>query len=131
MLELVSLDSSFLIDLLSGEPSAVTKAADLDRRGEPKRITPAAAAEVLAGAYYVGGAYLDRTRTLIDALPLLPFDRAGCHEAARLGAELARRGHPLGKADLYVAAVTVRHGERLLTRDRAFSAVPGLIVESY
>lgn len=128
---MVSLDSSFLIDLLLGEPTAVAKAADLDRRGESKRITPPAASEVLAGAYYVGGTYLDRTRLFLDALQLLPFDRAACHEAARLSAQLARRGHPLGQADLFVAAVTMRHGERLLTKDRAFSAVPGLILEAY
>jgi len=32
---------------------------------------------------------------------------------------------------LYIAAVSIRYGERLLTKDRAFSRAPGLAVETY
>lgn len=128
---MVSLDSSFLIDLLAGQQAAVTKAAELDATGESRYLTPPAAAEVMLGAYRLGGAYLARTRALVDAIPLLAFDRESYHHAGRLGAEMLRRGRPLGEGDLFVAAITLRHGERLLTRDRIFSIVPGLAVETY
>ncbi len=128
---MVSLDSSFLIDLLAAKPDAVDKAIELDREGEPRRICAPVASEVLVGAYFLGGSYFERTRGLIDNLPLLPFDRAAYHEAGRLGAELARRGVRLGQADLFVAAITMRNGERLVSRDDAFRRVPGLAVESY
>lgn len=128
---MVSLDSSFLIDLLAGAPRAVVKAQEMDRRGEPRYITAPAASEVLVGAFRLGGVYFSRTKTLVDNLPLLPFDRPSCHEAGRLGAELAARGTPIGQSDLYIAAITLRHGERLLTRDRSFVQVPGLTIEGY
>lgn len=128
---MVSLDSSFLIDLLAGERRAVEKARSLDDSGEPRYITPPAAAEVLLGAYRLGGPYLARTEFLINALPLLPFDSRACHEAGRIGAELARRGTPLGQGDLFIGAITLRHGQRLLTRDRSFRLVPNLTTESY
>ncbi|MGP8135198.1 MAG: PIN domain-containing protein [Thermoplasmata archaeon] len=128
---MVSLDSSFLIDLLAGETRAVLKARELDQSGEPRYLTAPAASEVLIGAYRLGAAYLTRTVSLIDSLPLLPFDRASCHEAGRLGSELSARGTPLGQADLFIAAITRRHGERLLTKDRSFVQVPGLTIESY
>lgn len=128
---MVSLDSTFLIDLLAGERGAVAKAAELDSSEELRWVTAPAAAEVLMGAYRVGGAYLERTRTFVDRLPLLAFDGAACHEAARLGAELMARGTPLGIGDLFIGAISRRHGERLLTRDRGFTAIPGLAVESY
>jgi len=128
---MVSLDSSFLIDLLAGDMRAIAKAQELDRTGEPRFITAPAASEVLVGAYRLGGAYFTRTKTLVDNLPLLPFDRPSCHEAGRLGSELAARGTPLGQSDLYIAAITIRHGERLLTRDRGFVQVPGLTLEGY
>jgi|SRR5271157_175649 len=128
---MVSLDSSFLIDLLAGNARAVAKAQELDRSGEPRFITAPAAAEVLVGAYHLGGAYFARTKTLVDNLPLLPFDRPSYHEAGRLGSELISRGTPLGQSDLYIAAITLRHRERLLTRDRGFVNVPGLTIESY
>jgi predicted nucleic acid-binding protein len=127
----VSLDSSFLVDLLAGERRAVEKAGELDRTGELRWITAPAAAEVLLGAYRLGGGYFVRTRQLVDSLQLLPFDRLACHEAGRLGSELAARGLPIGSADLFIAAITKRHGERLLTRDRSFAQVPGLSIETY
>ena len=128
---MVSLDSSFLIDLLAGERRAIEKARELDRTGEPRRIAAPAAAEVLIGGYRLGGAYFTRTRQLVDSLPHLPFDRAACHEAGRLGSILTERGTLVGAADLFIAAITLRHGERLLTRDQGFARIPGLAVESY
>jgi len=128
---MVSLGSSFVIDLLAGNARAVVKARQLDQAGEPRFITAPAAAEVLVGGYRLGGVYFTRTKALVDNLTLLPFDRASCHEAGRLGSELAARGSPLGQSDLYIAAITLRHSERLLTRDRGFFQVPGLTVEGY
>jgi len=86
---------------------------------------------VLIGAYRLGGPYFERTKALVDGLPLLSFDRSCYHEAGRLGAELLKRGTPLGQGDLFVAAISMRYGERLLTSDRAFARVPGLAVETY
>ncbi len=128
---MVSLDSSFVIDLLAGTARAVEKARELDRNGEPRYLTSPAASEILVGGYRLGGAYFSRTKLLVDSLPLLPFDRPSCHEVGRLGSELATRGTPIGEADLFIAAITLRHGERLLTRDRGFLKVPGLSVEGY
>ncbi|MGB7123485.1 MAG: PIN domain-containing protein [Thermoplasmata archaeon] len=128
---MVSLDSSFVIDLLAGKAPAVTKARELDQGNEPRFITPPAAVEVLVGAHYIGGGYLSRATALVESLPVLPFDRISQHEAGRLGAELIRRGLRLGESDLFIAAISIRHGERLLARDTAFARVPGLSVESY
>ncbi len=128
---MVSLDSSFVIDLLAGDARAVDKARELDRTGEPRWITAPAATEILIGAYRLGGAYLARTRKLVDSLPLLPFDRPAYHEAGRIGSELSARGTPIAGNDLMIAAITRRHGERLLTRDASFTRVPGLAVEGY
>jgi len=127
----VSLDSTFLIDLLAGEPGAVAKARELDSSEERRCVTAPAVSEVLLGAYHLRGAYLERTRIFLDRLPLLAFDGPACHEAGRLGAELLARGTPLGQSDLFIAAITRRHGERLLTRDRGFALIPGLVIESY
>jgi predicted nucleic acid-binding protein len=127
----VSLDSTFLVDLLAGFPRAVEKARELDSVGEPRYVTAPAASEVLLGAYRLGGAYLTRTRLLVDGLPMLPFDQAACQEAGRLGAELLARGTPIGQGDLFIGAVTLRHGQRLLTRDRSFGLIPGLVIEGY
>ncbi len=128
---MVSLDSCFLIDVLAGDPDAAQKALELDQRAEPKYVTAPAAAEVLWGGYRLGGTYLERTRKLIDSLALLPFDREAYHEVAQLGASLLARGTPVGQGDLFIAAISKRHGEPVLTRDETLSRIPGLAVVTY
>ena len=128
---MVSLDSSFLIDLLAGERSAVDRAARLEQSGEDRCLSAPAASEVMVGAYRLGGTYLARARMMVDGLRLLAFDQQAYHEAGRIGADLLRRGFRLGQSDLFIAAISLRHGQRLLTRDAGFSNVPGLAVETY
>lgn len=128
---MVSLDATFLIDLLDGTPEATEKAAELDRSDEPLEVTPPSAAEVLTGAHFAGGDYLVQTRKLLGGLDLLAFDGDACEEAGRMGADLMKRGQTLGWRDLLIAAVTKRHGARLLTKDPDFARIPGLIIESY
>ncbi|HKZ63963.1 MAG TPA: PIN domain-containing protein [Thermoplasmata archaeon] len=128
---MVSLDTTFLIDLRKGVPVALLKAQALEEAGEPKCVTSPAAAELFVGAYRAGGAQLERTRMLLGSLVLLDADLEACEEAGRMGAELLARGEPLSANDLLIAAISKRHGQRLLTRDRTFVRVPGLTVESY
>lgn len=125
------MDTSFLIDLRKGLPAAVAKAKAIEESGEPRCVTFPVAAELLIGAHRFGGAQLERTRELLGSLLLLETDMESCEEAGRLGAELISRGETMGGVDLLVAAISKRHGQRLLTRDRSFARVPGLAVETY
>ena len=131
MIAVVSLETTFLIDLLSGVPAAVSLAKALEEAGETRCVTPPAAAELLIGAYYVGGQELTRAENLLDALLLLQFDREAYREAGRIGADLLSRGEGLATTDLFIAAISKRHGQALLTRDRSFARVRGLTVETY
>ena len=131
MIAVVSLETTFLIDLLSGVPAAVSRAKALEKAWETRCVTPPAAAELLIGAYYVGGQELTRAENLLDALLLLQFDREAYREAGRIGADLLSRGEGLGATDLFIAAISKRHRQALLTRDRSFARVRGLTVETY
>ncbi len=131
MSDVVSLETTFLIDLLNAVPAAASRAKALETKGEARCVTAPAAAELLIGAYYLGGTDLARAGDLIDSLVLLEFDREAYHEAGQIGADLLARGEGLGATDLFIAAITKRHGHRLLTRDRSFARVRGLTVETY
>jgi len=125
------LDATFLIDLVRGDPGARERAEEWDRTGEPLSIAAPALAEVLQGAYFRGGPSL---RVLLDRLSgveVLATDATVAEEAGRLGADLLRKGTAVAGVDLLIAA-TVRGSQQILvTRDRTFSQVPGLVVESY
>lgn len=126
-----SLDSSYLIDLLAGQADAIEFAQLLESNGKIGFLTPPTASEVYIGAFRAGPEYLASAERLLEGLPVLPFDRESARLAGKLGATLLDRGTPIGQSDLYIAAITMRHQESLVTRDSAFSRVPGLRVETY
>jgi predicted nucleic acid-binding protein len=128
---MVSLDSSFLIDLLRRLPAAVSRLEDLEAKPEPRCITPPAATEVMVGAHGIGGKALRSAEEMIQSLQWLELDWDSCQLAGRIEAELIAKGEPMGAADLFIAATSLRHGHRLLTRDRGFARVPGLQLETY
>lgn len=128
---MASLDSTFLIDILRRVPSAVEHLDRLEASREPRFITPPAAAEVMVGAHVLGGRSLRIAEEMLGSLQWLEFDQESSRMAGRIGAELIARGEPLGAADLFIAAISLRHRQRLITRDRGLARVPGLQVESY
>ncbi len=130
-MSVVSLETTFLVDLLNGVPEAIVRAKGLEDAGEPRCVTPPAMAEVLVGAHFLGERGRSKAQDLLGTLTLLEFDRESCEEAGRMGADLLAQGRALGSADLFIAAITKRHGQRLLTRDRAFAGVRGLSLETY
>lgn len=128
---MVSLETTFLVDLRRGDSVAVAKARQLEASGEVKAVTPPAAAELLIGAFRFGNDHVLRTRQLLEALIWLDMDREACEEVGHLGSELMARGQNIGATNLFIAAISKRHGHTLLTRDSAFARVPGLSVETY
>ena len=128
---MVSLDSTFLIDLLRRVPAAVAHLDRLEASREPRFVTPPAAAEVMVGAHGIGGQSLRVAEEMLESLQWLEFDWESCRLAGRIEADLIARGEPLSAADLFIAAVSLRHGQRLVTRDRGFARVPGLRLETY
>ncbi|MFI5414508.1 MAG: PIN domain-containing protein [Candidatus Lutacidiplasmatales archaeon] len=128
---MASLDSTFLIDLLRGVPAAVVRLEQLEKHREPRCVTPPAATEVMVGAHGFGGSSLRAAEDLVQSLQWLEFDWESCRLAGRIEADLIARGEPMSASDLFNAAVSLRHGQRLLTRDRGFARVPGLKVETY
>lgn len=124
-------DTTFLVDYVRGENSAVGKVRELLESAERLTTPAAAAAEVLVGAHYRGGRELARTLEFLENLDVLPFDVAEAAEAGRMGAESLHRGSPLAGIDLLVAATARHHRGILVSKDNVFSSVPGLAVEAY
>lgn len=128
---MVSLDSTFLIDLLKRRAPVVDLAATFDREAIPTTMTPPAAVKVRVGGLRMGGAHRERVRDLLASVPMLAFDAEAVEVTARLAAQLMDRGESLSEGDLLVAGVSLRHREEVVTRNRAFARVPGLSVRFY
>jgi tRNA(fMet)-specific endonuclease VapC len=71
----------------------------------------------------------DQLAQLLDAVTVLPFDRAAATEAASLRALLEGAGTPIGPLDTLIAGTALAHNATLVTHNaREFSRVPGLAV---
>jgi tRNA(fMet)-specific endonuclease VapC len=62
----------------------------------------------------------------------LPFADQAAEEYARIRADLAAKGTPIGPNDLMIAAIALAHGLILVTHNTAeFSRVTGLLLEDW
>ncbi|MDD2735043.1 MAG: PIN domain-containing protein [Desulfuromonadaceae bacterium] len=66
----------------------------------------------------------------LQALPHLEMTRELWLSAGRLSASLRKSGHTLPLSDIIIATIAMNHGYAVLTVDRHFAAVPGLVIVS-
>ncbi|KYF76896.1 hypothetical protein BE17_41775 [Sorangium cellulosum] len=105
-----------------------------DHGDEPVAIAMITASELLHGVHRAAEpsqrarreAFVER---LLAHLSLIPFDLVVARVHARLSAELAAKGSPVGAHDLLIAATALAVEYDVATRDeRSFPRIPGLTV---
>lgn len=129
------IDSSSLIAAERGELD-LEVALDEDLDAEVA-IAAISAAELLHGVHRLKGgvkqAKAERfVERLLDRLTVIPFDLEAARVHARLGAELAAKGAPVGAHDLIIAATAVAIDFAVATRDlRSFPRITGLTLKRW
>jgi tRNA(fMet)-specific endonuclease VapC len=118
--------------IIRGEKGTVDLAAWMagfsDQRFEVAAIT---VAELWHGVERATGTHKTRRegylRSLLDALPIIPYTEVTALEHARVWAELASTGKMIGFYDLIVAATALERGSAVATFNlRHFAPVRGL-----
>jgi tRNA(fMet)-specific endonuclease VapC len=111
--------------------------ASVDRDDDEVAIAAVTASELLHGVHRLKGG-LKQARAerfveeLLDRLPVIPFDLPAARVHARLGAELAAKGTPIGAHDLIIAATAVSIDFDVATRDlRSFPKIAGLALRRW
>lgn len=131
----IVIDSSIFIAAERGK-------LDLDSRlaahgAEPLAMAAITASELLHGVHRAQNAQQqDARRTFVESLlqriPILPFELATARVHANLWAQLASAGMPMAAHDLLIAATAIAHGYRIATHDlRSFPKIPGVDVVSW
>jgi len=101
---------------------------------EPIALSSMTASELLIGVHRADSPERRSRReafveAILLAIPIVPFDLRVARTHARLFAELAGVGQPIGAHDLIIAATAVANGLAVLTDNlRHFDRVPGLRV---
>lgn len=119
----VLLDTSFLIDLLGGDPRAVSLASNVDLQGEPLRLPSPALYELWRGVAESLHQARERAKVeeLLAAYEVAVFDERDARSAGELQASLMRKGGTLGTVHVEVAGMAAARSEALLASD------PGLL----
>ena len=131
----VVLDSSFLIDLERGLPSARSLLDELDSTHEQPSIPAPVLYEVLSLAGKKRGtAAARRLLSVLGRLPLLPLDGPAARRAAEILVELVALGEEKPHVDVLIAGIVLESQGILVTRDQDFlemERLVGLQVRSY
>ena len=131
----VTVDTTFIIDVLRADREALAKSQEIDGRPETKFLSTPVVYEITSGLLYTrsrseAGAF----RTLASRFSVLPFDEPAATKAAEIRAELMRLGRVKSHVDVIIAGVAASGGHALVTRDRDFQDIGeavGLAVEGY
>jgi len=70
----------------------------------------------------------EQVKNGLQALSYLEMTRDLWSSAAQLSSQLRASGHTLPFSDIMIAAIALNHGCAVLTIDRHFEVIPGLII---
>lgn len=128
------LDTTFLVDVVRGDPGARALLAEAERGSEALRVPAPAVAKFWEAIERSRHPPRDaeRVREVLAAAAQASFTGAHAVRAGRILGAAAREGAEMDPFDAMVAAVAVEEDETLVTRSvREFERVPGLRVRTY
>lgn len=128
------LDTTFVVDILRGNPSAIRKLHTLLADGETLIITAPTIFEVFSGLAKSRKLpqERERIRRALNQHVQWAFDGKSAEAAGELDAELIAKGQTIGPIDSQIAGIALTNHEPVLTRNTEhFKRVPGLHVETY
>lgn len=124
----VLVDTNAYAAFKGGDPETV----DVLRMAEEVHVSVVVLGELLAG--FAAGTQEQRNRRELAAfmdsprVSVLPVTTATAAYYATVFAQLRRKGIPIPTNDLWLSATAMEHGAMLLTHDRHFDEVDGLLV---
>lgn len=66
-----------------------------------------------------------------EAVELVPLGKITSDRYSRIASQLKEQGTPIPTNDIWIAAQTIEHGAELITTDRHFEKIKGLVYTRY
>ena len=117
------LDSSSLIHILGGTPQG--KVIQDRFADQAQAIAAVSVNEVMVGGRQE---HSGRIRDFCMGFEILPFDAKAALKSAEIELALRKKGKPIGKLDIFIAATCIVHDLLLITTDKDFKNIDGLKV---
>lgn len=131
-------DTSFVLDVIDGLDTAVSKEQALEADGVPLVIPAMTILELYIGVGKTATTQAEQQRVeaVLDSYPTVEMTPRIARRAGRLLGERMADGPPdegpgIGKGDAAIAATAIERDEPVLAGDTHFDSIEGLAVESY
>ena len=130
---MVCLETDFLIDLIRKKEQAISKLEELTSKNENLSITPVSLTEIFVGAFKSKKQEnVEIVEKIASTLDLLDYDFFAARQAGETLAFLEEKGQKIGDLDIIIAAIVIRHQEKLLTRNiKHFKQIKALELVKY
>lgn len=128
------LDTTFIIDLMRRNESALATKDRLLTGNETFRISSATVFELWSGIAASDKAELEKAKVLaaMKGVDLIGISRVVAEKAGEVHGTLVKEGKAIDHIDAMIAATAMLENETVLTRNtKHFTRVTGLKVESY
>lgn len=128
------LDTSFFLDLVSGNQAAVERAESLEQEAVPQRVPAQVVYELYVGVGYTEApsAEEEALAGVLASRPVVETTEAIAKRAGRLDGELRRAGERVPTSDLIIGATGLAFDESVLTADvDHFDRMPGVSIVTY
>ena len=127
-------DTTFLIDIMKNDTSAVQKAKDLSDASVSILVGTPTIFELYVGVGLSLRSSEEREKVLsvLRSLPHLPLDAASASKAGIIYAQRIKEKTKIDPEDAMLAGIAIQNNEPLLTRNRKdFTGIPELKLETY
>jgi predicted nucleic acid-binding protein len=126
-------DTSFLIDVMRGDPGAIARAEKLDGDGIPIHLTPITVFELYVGIGLSKKSSEEKAtvHSVISSMSVFPMDFESASGAGLIFAA-KKKGRTVDPEDAMIAGIAKLNHETMLTRSTGhFSGIEGVRTESY
>lgn len=129
-MERICLDTEFISEYLHRNEAARKRIEELRREGVKLATTSISVFEIYYVPFRFGGRQsLERTNNFLNAIQVIPLTLESAKIAARIQAELLRRGKPIGIRDTLIAGAALTEDIPVLTRNvKHFSQIKEITV---
>lgn len=127
------LDTTFIIDLLKNQNTAISKMKYLTDESVAYAITTPTIFELLSGLISLEKSETEKQKTisLIKEQIIYPLDEESAKIAGHIDGELIKKGLKTDPVDVMIAGIAIKNNKKVLTRDPHFNRIGGLKVEGY
>lgn len=122
------LDTNIVIAILNQETTFIERLTGINAF-----VPSIALGELYFGAYKSARVELNlkRIEDFLIGYRMLACDKATADIYGQIKVKLEAKGRPLPENDIWIAAIAVQYGLKLVTRDEHFREVDGLMVERW